>query len=69
MKCPHCDYEHGWSSEKSKRILGKKGEFYAMPVKMERTYIHYSSDVAYMYGCPNCMKVFIRDEQIILPNL
>lgn len=62
MKCPHCNYEHGWSGEHLDMIDGQKGDLYKLPVMMEReslTYHRYK-EPAYLYGCPSCKKTFIE---------
>jgi hypothetical protein len=59
MKCPHCDYEAGWSGEILDNVEGKEGDFYKSPVNLERE-SHYTDRVV-LYGCPVCKKTFIGD--------
>lgn len=59
MKCPHCDYQHGYSVEENSDIKSEHGKFYQLSnlVKMERpdTYEKQLN----LYGCPSCKKVFM----------
>lgn len=59
MKCPYCNYEHGWSNEQSNVIEGVKGDFYALPIKLEKTDSFYV-DRKDLYACPDCLKVFVN---------
>jgi len=61
MKCPHCDYEHGWSGEFLKCIEGQEGKFYKSLVQMQRDSDNYRGmkDTIDLYGCPSCFKTFI----------
>jgi hypothetical protein len=58
MKCPICKYEHGWSGEKMKDVTGKEGDFYRLPIKLERE--DFGMDRQTVFGCPNpkCRNVF-----------
>jgi len=62
MICPHCEYEHGWSSASMTNIEGKKEDFYTFPISMSRAnpYV-YQKEEARMYACPSCKKMFIED--------
>lgn len=63
MKCPYCEYEHGWSGEQCKDVKGESGNFYELSndVRAERdtSYYHHHKEKATVYGCPKCKKVFI----------
>jgi len=63
MECPHCHYTHGWSNELCKSITGHDGDFYKLPIKMERdsrgTY-RCGSEQTPLYACPSCFKTFIE---------
>jgi hypothetical protein len=72
MKCPHCEYEHDphggeWNEQEGRYINpkeGKEGNFYELPVKMERTYTccrYYDNTIERiaLYACPSCMKTFV----------
>lgn len=59
MKCPHCEYESGWSSEKQEVVEGKCGEFYELPVHMTRPYFYYEEKVK-LFACPDCSKTFVE---------
>lgn len=59
MKCPHCGYEHGWSGESLNKIQGKAGEFYILPVQLERDRSYGGVDRQQLYACPECTKTFI----------
>lgn len=58
MKCPYCSYEHGWSVDKNESIEGVRGEFYVLPIKLEREY-NYREERISLYACPICNKTFI----------
>jgi len=57
MKCPHCEYIYGWDGEKGESIKPVEGDFFSLPVKLERD--SYDRDEARLYGCPKCFKTFI----------
>ena len=62
MKCPHCEYEHGWSNTSMTKIDGKYDDFYTFPIPVTREakYSYPSpKDEATMYACPSCKKMFI----------
>jgi hypothetical protein len=59
MECPHCHYTHGWSNELCKSITGHDGEFYKLPIKLERNKESWGTDEEYLYACPSCYKTFI----------
>lgn len=64
MKCPHCNYQDGWSPEEQKVIEGDHGDFYEISndLVMERTdrgSYWGSKETKSLVGCPNCNKVFM----------
>lgn len=62
MKCPHCDYEHGWSGEILELICGERGDFYRLPIAAVRYSPGYSNDChesVELFSCPSCRKTFI----------
>jgi len=56
--CPHCNYETGWSPERQETVEGKSGDFYELPIKVERP-TFYHNETLKVYGCPACKKLFI----------
>lgn len=73
MKCPHCNYEHDpysgeWSEQEGRYINlyeGKEGNFYELPVKMERdcsrSWEASTTERIALYACPSCMKTFVEN--------
>lgn len=68
MECPHCKYQHGFSWYKTesqdekefKNVNGEDGEFYRLPVKMQRGNRYgYDDEFETLYACPSCSKTFI----------
>ena len=59
MKCPFCNYFHGYCSEKQEIVKGEVGDFHYLPVKMERE-IDYQTERISLFACPSCKKVFIE---------
>lgn len=61
MKCPHCNYEYGYSVEENSNIEGEHGEFYKIGnnVKMVKQHDYLGNKTLNLYGCPSCMKVFM----------
>ena len=52
IKCPSCNY-----SEET----GSHGEFYRLPIMLERKSPDwYSIQQVRIYGCPKCKKTFIK---------
>jgi hypothetical protein len=60
ITCPHCNYKHGWDIEAQDDAPAEKGEFFALPVKVERESKYYSDDRKTVYGCPDCLKLFLE---------
>lgn len=64
MKCPHCEYEDGYSLDTGEMTKGEKGEFYEISndIKMERTDSEsywQSTETKTLKGCPACDKLFM----------
>ncbi len=59
MKCPHCNYEDGFNNDTLKTAEGESGDFYELPVKMERTEYGFQTRRVSLYACPECSKTFI----------
>lgn len=62
MKCPHCEYKHGyeWVKEANEKIEGDKGDFFSLPIKMEREAPWEPKEEEQIYGCPNCGILFMN---------
>lgn len=65
MKCPNCDYTHGWVSNGTgfgNLIEGSYGDFYKVSnnIVMTRQERYYEDEVREMYGCPACGIIFIQ---------
>ena len=64
MKCPHCNYEHGWHGGEMKTIKGEKGEFFTLSNNISAVRpdpIEFGNESRKIYGCPECLKLFIED--------
>jgi hypothetical protein len=59
MKCPSCKYIHGFDIEKNEDIEGEKGQFFDMPVKMERSH-NWNDEARRLFACPACGIAFIN---------
>ncbi len=62
MKCPHCGYAHGyhWEGDEYVEVYGDDGNFYTLPVKMERCESDYhNASRVNLLACPSCTKTFI----------
>lgn len=64
MKCPHCNYAHGfyWDGDDPVDICGDEGEFYRLPIGVERERrFSYNPEPERetLYACPKCGKTFI----------
>lgn len=64
MKCPNCNYLHGWDNSQLKNIAGEAGNFYRLPINMERISSYDDMDREPVYACPHCGMVFIEPESI-----
>jgi hypothetical protein len=66
MKCPHCEYEVGWSPEKQKMVDPDIdiGLFYTLCTRLEREDQLIGRVVTqhvHLVGCPKCFKTFISE--------
>lgn len=65
MKCPHCDYEHGYTSDYSKEIQGEDGDFFELEshqvIREEESCQGRSKETRTVYACPSCRKMFIGE--------
>lgn len=61
MKCKSCGYDSGgWDSEKDEYIRGEHGDFYKLPVEMQRESDMYPYiNKTPVYGCPSCGSIFM----------
>lgn len=60
MKCPYCEYVCGWNAETSEVEDGGDGDFWRLPIKMERAE-YYLDATASLFACPKCKKTFIDE--------
>ena len=65
MKCPYCEYKHGWDDGDSEDddSVGVKGDFFWLDSYMIKYAIHdtYNSIVEKtLFACPSCGKTFIK---------
>lgn len=64
MKCPYCEYEHGWSNEKLGDVKGDKGDFFTTneenPLLRVDVYSWRRVERKEVFGCPSCGKLFIE---------
>lgn len=61
MECPHCGYAHRWSNKSECDVKGDCGDFYTLPIKMERESF-YSDEKNSVKGCPKCGVVFMAGD-------
>ena len=59
MRCPYCNYCNGWDPEKVESVKGSMGEFFKLPIKMEKLDF-FDSQTALLCGCPECKKLFME---------
>lgn len=52
MKCPACKYEDGWVAEKLEAVDGEHGEFFQLPIQVERG-DSFDTERRNVYACPN----------------
>lgn len=63
MKCPHCEYEDGWSGVKCCVVKGEHGEFYFLEAhKMIREERYGDKERMCLKGCPKCNMLFMSEE-------
>lgn len=64
MKCPYCEYEHGWSGEIMDMVEGEEGEFFTLSNNVQALRINpcYDNGVEreVVQFCPKCGKCFIE---------
>jgi len=58
MKCPHCEYEHGWSNEQDAMVKGKEGDFFHQDALLVRGRDGEQQERK-LFACPSCLKTFI----------
>jgi len=56
MKCPHCDYQTGYTWADNKFTV--KEEFWGLPVELKREGADGWKYVS-LFACPSCKKTFI----------
>jgi hypothetical protein len=63
MKCPHCEYEDGWSGKLLSVVNGEYGEFYFLSnyIKMVRKRTTNWQEKR-LVGCPKCNMLFMSEE-------
>lgn len=61
MKCPHCEYQHGfdWNGDEYVDTKGKKGEFFELLIETMRYASDGETERMTAYACPSCGKLFI----------
>lgn len=63
MICPHCSYSHKeFNPETNEVSEGKEGDFYTLPIKLERRVDNFYRDKEEksIFGCPQCNKIFME---------
>lgn len=63
MKCPHCNYLHGWDSEKMAQVNGEHGDFYELSnnIRAEKhTKNPWDRESRNVQFCPKCGISFIE---------
>jgi protein-arginine kinase activator protein McsA len=61
MECPHCNYKHGYDYHEDKDFTGSEGDFYELPIKMEKDGDNFRREEVHVYGCPKCKITFIKE--------
>jgi len=63
MECPNCQYRNGWDwiDDEHVETKGEHGEFYTLPIKLERTENMFDTETARVFGCPNCKHVMLTE--------
>lgn len=59
MKCPYCKYEDFTIDKKGVFKEGKSGNFFQLPITMNRRSLYDDKEEQVVYGCPNCRKIFM----------
>ena len=64
MKCPNCNYKHGWQGCDEGNTKSKEGEFYKLPIEAKRdnpeAYYGGPTVSKDVYGCPKCGMMFME---------
>jgi hypothetical protein len=61
MRCPLCKYLVGYNSDTRKDEEPEEGDFYKLPIQMERNeYGRYPLERTTVYACPKCKQLFIE---------
>jgi DNA-directed RNA polymerase subunit RPC12/RpoP len=58
IRCPNCNYGHGWNPETRENERSERGDFYSFPIEIVRSQFM-DEDRRQVYGCPNCKILFI----------
>lgn len=61
MICPSCSYEDGYSYTEHAIVRGSEGEFFELPIKLEREGQYSPVERKNVMGCPKCNAVFMED--------
>jgi len=64
MECPNCKYTHGYHWDENDQyveLTGEHGDFYSLPIKLERAVMWRDDERARVYGCPQCKQIFLED--------
>lgn len=66
MKCPNCDYAHGyeWVGDEYMEVDDGKGSFWVLPIKLEHDSLYTQKKEAGVHGCPSCKTVFFEEHLI-----
>lgn len=61
MKCPSCGYFHGVEGESFEWVEGSEGDFYILPMLLERRAEHWPyKEYVEVCGCPSCNSIFME---------
>jgi hypothetical protein len=62
MECPNCNYkfEVFYDSKFKLKIIGEFGDFYKLPIQIEKTNRGFSNDRNTILGCPKCKILFMK---------
>lgn len=60
MKCPHCNYEHGYNANIMDNVEGEHGEFFELKEYLTKDNFPYAKKTVSLFGCPECCKTFIK---------
>ncbi len=70
MKCPKCEYHHGWDwvyanddiSGNYVETDGGDGDFYDLAIDVSRQRLYHEDERKKVYACPSCGCLFIDVE-------